>query len=87
MIAVGILYATTEPKVVRNFLIVCAIADVGHVYACYHVMGQKSFLDVASWNEVVWGNVGITSALFFSRVLYLAGVFGKDSVENSRKDI
>lgn len=38
MVGVGILYATTEAKVVRNFLLACAIADVGHLYVTYTVM-------------------------------------------------
>ena len=88
MIAVGVLYATSEPKVVRNFLIACAVADVGHVYACYHVMGLESFADVANWSGVVWGNVGITSGLFLARALYLAGFLGKDRiVYSTRKKI
>ena len=38
MIGVGVLYTTTEAKVVRNYLLACAIADVGHLYATYAVM-------------------------------------------------
>ena len=38
MIGVGVLYATTEAKVVNNFVFACAIADVGHLYVTYAVM-------------------------------------------------
>ena len=38
MIGVGVLYATTEAKVVRNFLLACSIADVDHLYVTYAVM-------------------------------------------------
>ena len=38
MVGVSILYTTTEAKVVRNFLLACAIADVGHLYVTYAVM-------------------------------------------------
>ena len=38
MLGVGVLYATTDAKVVRNYLLACAIADVGHLYATYAVM-------------------------------------------------
>ena len=38
MIGVGVLYTTREAKVVRNYLLACAIADVGHLYATYAVM-------------------------------------------------
>jgi hypothetical protein len=35
--------ATTEPRVLRNYLIGLAIADVGHVYATYLAMGWDAF--------------------------------------------
>ena len=38
MVGVGVLYGTTEAKVVRNFLLACAIADVGHLYVTYAIM-------------------------------------------------
>lgn len=38
MVGVGVLYGTTEAKVVHNFLLACAIADVGHLYVTYAVM-------------------------------------------------
>lgn len=46
MVGVGVLYATTEPKVVRNYLIACAIADVGHGWATGAVMGWEDFVNV-----------------------------------------
>ena len=45
MVGVGVLYATTEIKVVRNFLLACAIADVGHLYVTYVVMYVFSILE------------------------------------------
>lgn len=38
MVGVGILYTTTEAKVVRNFMLACACADIGHLYVTYTVM-------------------------------------------------
>lgn len=38
MVGVGILYTTTEAKVVRNFMLACASADIGHLYVTYAVM-------------------------------------------------
>ncbi len=38
MIGVGVLYTTSEAKVVRNYLLACAIADVGHLYVTCAVM-------------------------------------------------
>ncbi len=86
MIGVGILYQTTEPKVVRNFLVACAVADVGHLYVTCAVMGGKGFLDVGHWNAMAWGNIGITAGLLVTRVLYLVGAFGDDLVVESTKD-
>ena len=85
LIGVGVLYATNEPIVVRNYIIACAIADVGHLWATYTVIGRESFLDVGGWNNVAWGNIGITAALFVFRVLYLMGLLGQDRVVKSAR--
>lgn len=58
--AVAVLYTTTEPKVVRNYLIALLIADIGHVYVCFHVLGPDRFFAVGEWNATTWGNVGAT---------------------------
>ena len=86
MTGVGILYQTTEPKVVRNFLIACAVADVGHLYVTYAVMGGKDFLDVGHWNAMGWGNIGVTAGLLVTRILYLLGALGEDGVVENAKD-
>ena len=71
------LYTTTEPKVVRNFVIACAIADVGHLAVTYHVMGFADFMNLKGWNAMAWGNIGVTAGLFLTRIGYLVGMFGK----------
>ncbi|MCJ1452263.1 hypothetical protein MMC28_002605 [Mycoblastus sanguinarius] len=86
MIGVGILYTTTEPKVVRNFLLACAVADVGHLWVTYAVMGYRDFFDVGGWNSMGWGNIGVTAALFIARILYLVGAFGEDNVVKSTQE-
>lgn len=63
--AVAVLYTTTEPKVVRNYLIALWIADIGHVAVCYFGLGFERFVDVASWNSMTWGNVGATVSEVF----------------------
>ena len=85
MIGIGVLYFTSEVRVVRNYILACAIADVGHLWATYAVMGQKDFLDVTNWNAIAWGNIGITLALLITRVLYLTGVLGEDKIVESTK--
>jgi len=87
MIGIAVLYTTKDPKVVRNFLFACAVADVGHLYATYYVMGYDDFVNVLRWNSMGWGNIGVTSGLLVVRVLYLAGAFGDDIfVGNARND-
>ena len=85
MIGIGVLYFTSEVRVVRNYILACAIADVGHLWATYAVMGQKDFLDFTNWNAIAWGNIGITLALLITRVLYLTGVLGEDKIVESTK--
>ncbi|KAJ5233976.1 uncharacterized protein N7469_005742 [Penicillium citrinum] len=76
LVGVGVLHTTTEPKVIRNYMIGLAIADVGHVYATYLGMGWESFADIGAWNALTWGNIGVTSFIFINRIAYLAGLFG-----------
>lgn len=59
MVGVAVLSSTTEPKVVRNYIIALWIADIGHIFMCYLAMGD-TFFDVAGWNAMAWGNVGCT---------------------------
>lgn len=87
MIGIGVLYATNEPKVVRNYMVACAIADIGHLWVTCAVMGFNDFCDVLGWNEMAWGNIGVTAMLFASRMLYLVGAFGEDRIAKvSRQD-
>lgn len=85
MIGLGILYYTKEEIVVRNYLLACAIGDVGHLVSTYWVIGYFNFVDVHGWNATAWGNIGVTIFLFIVRILYLSGVFGKDRVVQSTK--
>lgn len=71
LIATAVLYTTSEIKVVRNYLVACWLADISHVYVCYHVLGWARFVDVAGWNSMTWGNVGITvSCLYLSPCMH-----------------
>ncbi|KAL6237088.1 hypothetical protein BDW75DRAFT_238710 [Aspergillus navahoensis] len=76
LLGAGVLYATLEPKVLRNYLVALAIGDVGHIYVTYLAMGPELFFDVRGWNALTWGNIGVTGFLFVNRLLYLLGVFG-----------
>lgn len=85
MVGVGVLYSTSEPKVVRNYLVACAIADVGHVYVTYLAMGWDAFVDVQAWNALTWGNIGATAFLLVNRIAYFMGVFGYVKAEAPKK--
>lgn len=87
LIASAVLYTTSEIKVVRNYLVACWLADISHVYVCYHVLGWDRFVDVAAWNSMTWGNVGATTMLFLTRTAYLLGLFGPDGPSPSPKKI
>ncbi|KAK2031242.1 hypothetical protein LX32DRAFT_650894 [Colletotrichum zoysiae] len=78
MIGLAVLNLTSEVKVVRGYLVALWVADIGHIYACYHVLGLDRFLDVAHWNAMTWGNVGATAFLCLTRTAYLLGLFGPD---------
>ncbi|KAI4237228.1 MAG: hypothetical protein LQ349_002024 [Xanthoria aureola] len=85
LIAIGVLYSTNEAKVVRNYLVACAIADIGHLWVTYEVLGYANFVDVKGWNSLAWGNVGFTFFLFVTRIAYLAGLLGKDRIAAGTK--
>lgn len=76
LVGVGVCYTTSEPKVLHNYLIALAIADIGHIYATYLAMGFEAFIDVGSWNALTWGNIGASGFLFVNRIAYLMGTFG-----------
>lgn len=47
-------------------------ADVLHMYVTAVHLGEKTLRDVGSWNDLTWGNIGITAGLFASRVAWFA---------------
>ncbi|KAJ5162180.1 hypothetical protein N7492_007572 [Penicillium capsulatum] len=75
LVGVGVLHSTSEPKVVRNYFVGLAIADVGHIYATYLAMGWDAFIDIGAWNALTWGNIGVTGFLFVNRIAHLMGMF------------
>ncbi|KAF9879379.1 hypothetical protein CkaCkLH20_02922 [Colletotrichum karsti] len=79
MVGLAVLNSTSELKVVRSYLVALWIADLGHIFVCYYAMGLDRFVDVASWNSMTWGNVGVTAFLCLTRSAYLLGWFGPDS--------
>ncbi|MCJ1301156.1 hypothetical protein MMC08_003955 [Hypocenomyce scalaris] len=80
LVGLAVLYTTTEPKVVRNYVIALAIADIGHLIVTGQALGWEGVVNVPGWNDMAWGNVGVTAGLFVTRVGYLMGSFGEDRV-------
>lgn len=89
LLSVGICYSTTDPKVLRNYIFCLALGDVGHCYATYIAMGREAFLDIARWNLLTWGNLGVSACLVVSRVAYLLGAFEEAKVTkgNGKKTV
>ena len=65
MLGVAVLHATTELRVVRNYLVAAWVADLGHVALTCYFLGPARSLDLAAWNAVTWGNVGFTVSFGF----------------------
>ncbi|KAK2781787.1 hypothetical protein FQN53_000315 [Emmonsiellopsis sp. PD_33] len=84
---IGILYSTSEPKVIRNYLIALAVADLGHIYATYLGLGFDDLINVRQWNDMAWGNVGASGILFLHRIAYLLGAFGDPKTPGDVKKI
>lgn len=54
------LYTTRDRRVVRGYLAALAVGDVGHLAVTYRVLGYTRYVDVAGWNPMAWGNIGVT---------------------------
>ncbi|KAI2630492.1 hypothetical protein GGS21DRAFT_524556 [Xylaria nigripes] len=67
---------TVHARTARWYLAVVALADYGHVWACYVGLGPELLLRPSQWNDVIWGSVGVSLFLNAVRLLTLAGVFG-----------
>ncbi len=71
-----------NPRTVRNYLLVIALADLGHVWGVYRGLslvpgGMEAFWDWRGWNGMVAGNVGASVFLCVNRVATLVGVWGR----------
>ncbi|KAF7507836.1 hypothetical protein GJ744_010000 [Endocarpon pusillum] len=76
----------SSPQVARNYLLVVACGDLGHIYATYAGLGGNMFFDVANWNDMVWGHVGTSIFLFVNRVATAAGIFGSSEKGDSKRE-
>ncbi|KAF2104457.1 hypothetical protein NA57DRAFT_70661 [Rhizodiscina lignyota] len=67
---------TNHSDISKKYLIAVAFADFGHIYAAYVALGDDYFWDVGKWNDMTWGNVGVSVFLNANRWLTVLGVFG-----------
>ena len=79
-IGLAVLYTSTEPKVIRNYIIALAIGDLGHLYVTYVSMGWERYWNWTAWNANAWGKIAVTAMLFAARMAYLGGLMGQDRV-------
>ncbi|KAI0476767.1 hypothetical protein F4859DRAFT_514099 [Xylaria cf. heliscus] len=86
--ALGIICSwTPHARTARWYLAAVALADYGHIWACYVGVGLDLLLQPAEWNDMLWGSVGVSVFLNIVRLSTLAGVFGavKDAEEERGK--
>lgn len=60
LVAIAVLYSTSEIKVVRNYLVALWIADITHVLTTALALGYEGTMQVRGWNATTWGNIGAT---------------------------
>jgi hypothetical protein len=87
-LAVLICFFST-PKAARGYLLIVAVADLGHIWAVYQGMsrgsaGAAQFWDWRGWNDMVAGNVGVSLFLCFNRVTTVLGLWGSFKGERLR---
>ncbi|KAI1399597.1 hypothetical protein F4819DRAFT_410516 [Hypoxylon fuscum] len=75
--AVGVVCSwTPHAAVARRYLVAVALADYGHVWACYRGVGAELFWDPSRWNDMLWGGIGGSLVLNAFRWLTVLGAFG-----------
>jgi hypothetical protein len=63
LIAIAVLYSTSELKVIRSYLMALLIADFGHIGLTCYGLGYDRFTAPGEWNSMTWGNVGMTVSI------------------------
>jgi len=76
---------TKHASISRNYLLIVACADLGHIYASYCGMGSTYFWDFGSWNDMAWGNIGSSAFLCVNRISTALGLFGKIGIAGKVK--
>lgn len=66
---------TPNRTVVRGYLASVALADLGHIFAVYRVVGADMFWDISQWNGMMFGSVGVSAFLHVHRLITLLGLY------------
>lgn len=74
---------TNHSDIVKKYLFVVALADLGHIYAVYCGMGEEYFWNPNKWNDMTCGNIGMSVFLNINRWATLLGLFGKVGPQSS----
>lgn len=74
---------TNYADIPKKYLVAVALADFGHIYATYAALGDDYFWDVSKWNDMIWGNVGVSVFLNINRWLTVLGLFGKVGAQHT----
>ncbi|KAH8928454.1 hypothetical protein BT69DRAFT_1277055 [Atractiella rhizophila] len=62
--------------VLFRYLAILAISDVIHIGLTFYDLGLEGTKDWRRWNQLVWGNVGVTTVLFVGRTAWFV-VYGR----------
>ena len=76
-IAILCTVVTREPRVAKGYLLIIALGDLGHIYSSYKQMGPAVFWNFNEYNDVMWGNIGVSAFLHINRLSTVLGVFGR----------
>jgi hypothetical protein len=77
LLSILAVFVSHEPRVVKWYLFIVAIGDVGHLYASYRGMGEEAFWDWNGYTNMMIGNIIFGVFLVSNRLLTLSGFFGR----------
>ena len=78
---------TSHVSIARGYLLILALADIGHIYATYVGMGEKAFMDWQNWSQMAWSHIGASGFLCVNRLATLAGLFGRMNGQAKAKKV
>lgn len=86
MITVVVMLYSTEPKVVRGYVLASAITDIPHWSAFFYVLGWEGLAAWRTWDAMLWMQLLFPVFTFAIKWGYLLGLFGGDRVVKKESD-